>query len=216
MYIIGINGFKRSGKGEVGKSIARNVLVGQVKQVGFADKVKIYGARALGFLDRTDEELIEMMDDAKEHWIIDFVRTSTEPTAPPIVALGHITGRQYLQNVGTEARKIFGDDFWVDQVLPNPALGRTRAEGKLMDLHGDHTDWLVITDLRFENEAQRVLDLGGEVWRVHRPGTESDGHASEQRLPDHLVTREIDNNGDLGLLAEMVDANLQLMEEGIR
>lgn len=218
MCIIGINGFKRSGKGETGKSIEAQVMVGGVKQVGFADKVKILGARALGFTDRTDEECIALMDIAKEKWLI---HMTTEPSPGgwlPAFDMGEITGRQYLQNVGTEARKIFGDDFWVDQVLPRPVLyadrDLTHAE-RLREMHPG-VDWLVITDLRFENEAQRVLDLGGEVWRVTRPGTESDGHDSEQRLPDHLVTRELDNSGDLQHLDDEVAEALFNMEEGIR
>lgn len=222
MHIIGINGFKRAGKGETGNAIERQVLVGGVKQVGFADKVKILGARALGFTDRTDEECIALMDIAKEKWLI---QMTTEPSPGgwlPAFDLGSITGRQYLQNIGTEARKIFGDDFWVDQVLPScsgPEWDRSdwfeQARYALDDMHPG-VDWLAITDLRFENEAQRVLDLGGEVWRVKRPGTESDGHDSEQVLPGKYVTRELDNSGDLDHLADEVAEALHNMEEGIR
>jgi hypothetical protein len=213
MYVVGINGYKRSGKGEVGKAIAANVLDGQVKQVGFADKVKIFGARALGFLDRTDQECIDLMDVAKERWLIDVL--SQEEEELPSYYLSHITGRQYLQNVGTEARKLFGDDFWVDQVLPSPAHQPDTDQWSLKRKHPG-VDWLAITDLRFPNEAQRVLDLGGEVWRVTRPGTGSDGHDSEQWLDDKYVTMEIDNNGDLGQLSDVVAASLADLEAGIR
>jgi hypothetical protein len=58
-------------------------------------------------------------------------------------------------------------------------------------------DCVAITDLRYPNEAQRVLDLGGEVWEVVRPGLVSDGHASEQTLPRDLVTLTIENDSDV-------------------
>jgi hypothetical protein len=216
MYIVGINGFKRSGKGETGNLIEANVMVGGCKQIGFADKVKIYGARALGFLTLTDQECIALMDEAKETWLIDMV---TDPDARkwwPSMEVNKITGRQYLQNVGTEARKIFGADFWVDQVLPDPHAEGMSTDDEALKVMHPGVDWLAITDLRFENEAQRVLDLGGEVWRVSRPGAESDGHASEIALPDNLVTRELDNSGDLDWLQLEVQEALFNMEEGIR
>jgi hypothetical protein len=212
MYVIGINGFKRSGKGEVGNAIAEQVMIGGVKQVGFADKVKILGARALGFVDATDERCIELMDAAKERWLIHMLEEHPMGPGMPRFDLGTITGRQYLQNVGTEARKIFGDDFWVDQVLPPSGLRQPYTDQALRAFHPG-VDWLAITDLRFPNEAQRVLDLGGEVWRVNRPGTESDGHASEIPLDDQYITRELDNSGDLDHLADEVAVALHYMEE---
>ena len=66
-----------------------------------------------------------------------------------------------------------------------------------------------LTDVRFLNEARRVRELGGEVWRVTRPGCDGGAalaagvaaHASEteQRSPemDQYVTREIVNDGTL-------------------
>jgi hypothetical protein len=217
MNIIATNGFKRSGKGATANAIEANILVGKVKQVGFADKVKIFGARALGFLDRTDQELIDLMDLAKEHWVIGMA-AEAHGTMPPL-DMGGLTGRQYLQNVGTEARKIFGDDFWVDQVLPNPAKHdqsnwQDYVDDDLEDLHPG-IDWLLITDLRFENEAQRVLDLGGEVWHVSRVGTDSDGHASEIPLPKKYISREINNDGTLDDLNAIVAENVYYFEGSI-
>jgi hypothetical protein len=211
MHLVGFNGFKGSGK-----NTSANILgeiygggSGVVYQVGFADKVKLAAARALGFLDATPRECIALMDAAKEHWLIDY-RTSDD-----IVQLGTITGREYLQNIGVEMRKLFGEDFWVDQVLPSPnhntvlpgpsdvkgskPFTLTAADQNQFDLaiRYPDVDCLAITDLRFENEAQRILNLGGEVWRVNNPSCESDGHDSEQMLPDSLVTYEIDNSGSI-------------------
>jgi hypothetical protein len=59
------------------------------------------------------------------------------------------------------------------------------------------TSAVAFTDLRYPNEAQRILDLGGEVWEIIRPGLSSDGHASETPLPRELVSRRIRNDGHL-------------------
>lgn len=220
MKIIAINGYKRSGKNETAAAIRRN-YPGRVKHLGFANKVKVFGARALGF-DRNEEALIALMDEAKESWVIDLTDRVTPENIDakrPQGPFHDLTGREYLQNIGTEARNLFGADFWVNQVLPTPQFKpeipsdlRPKAERILnnynLEARYPFADALVFSDLRFENEAERVLALYGEVWRVNRPGTESDGHASEQRLPDELVTRELYNVGSLVDLEVAVNACL--------
>lgn len=174
--------------------------------VGFADKLKIHAARSLGRLDLNDQECIDLMDEFKEDGFV----VSAGATA------GTITGRQYLQNVGNEARKLFGDTFWIDMVLPNVVLLEGWGE-KPEQAHGALTarypgvDCLCITDLRYPNEAERIKRLGGVVWEVVRPGTGSDGHASEQPLPRHLVDHVIDNSGDLYALEREVERALDTL-----
>jgi len=224
--IIGINGFKRSGKGEVGNAIAAvtsdHFL--NTKQVGFADKLKILAAKTLGFTERSDQECIDLMNECKEEWLISILKRRDEGEIGAVPgnffprALEYewhrITGREYLQNLGNEARGVFGDDFWVDQVLPNPAHvavpeWREILEDEVATRYPD-ASYLAITDLRYPNEAQRVLDLGGEVWEVIRPETSSDGHASERPLPRNMVTLQIENKGTLMDLRWAVDKALGL------
>lgn len=210
MNIVGINGYKRSGKGTVAGFLSDN-HPGVVYEIGFADKVKQFATRALGF-QRPPRDLVALADQLK----LDpteggayLTMNYREQTGGP-ATLHDLTGRQLLQWVGTEARDLFGSDFWVDQVLPVPApredpYGPAVFAADDVQLENDanvaarypEIDVVAITDLRFENEAERVLDLGGTIWRVTRPGAESDGHASEQPLPDSLVSHEIDNSGDL-------------------
>jgi hypothetical protein len=226
MRLIGINGFKRSGKGETGKAVAdvlSDVKFESTLLIGFADKVKILGARTLGFTTLSDQECIDLMDEAKESWEFTIAKTgqmapdpawlltrvTTSPqwsTREPVTTL---TGRHYLQHLGTQARKVFGDDFWVDQVLPEAMTHGPTNQVRLRAAYSG-MDCVAFTDLRFENEAKRVLDLGGEVWEVMRPGTASDGHDSEQVLPRSLVTRQIDNSGDLMALRYEVEKALGL------
>jgi hypothetical protein len=182
--IIGINGYKRSGKGEVANAITHN-FPGTVQQVGFADKLKVLGNRTLGF-KRSDAELIDLADTFKVSGHIRLNYTDRGAGGLPYSSIHEESGREFYQNLGTEARDIFGDTFWIDQVLPRVAFNPSQPAGreenaKAMAERYPGVDVLAITDLRFENEAVRVLALGGEVWRVNRPGTESDGHASEQR-----------------------------------
>lgn len=191
MRLIGINGFKRVGKDTTGAIIASTVQArGETAaRRAFADKLKVMAARALGYEGR-DQFLIEMMDVLKESGYVDSTIAS---------GIGrHLTGREYLQLFGQKARETFGDSFWVDQVLPAPRYD--------LELPGMFSDAGLgyITDVRYPNEAKRIIELGGQVWEVQRPGTASDGHSSEQRLPQALVTHWIDNCGTISDLEQIV------------
>ena len=100
----------------------------------------------------------------------------------------NITPRRFLQLVGTDMfRCVFRQDVWVK--LMEMEVGAV-PEGAM----------LVIPDIRFDNEALKVLDLGGEIIEVVRPSnplTESDGagHVSEKGIDRSLITRTIVNDG---------------------
>lgn len=211
MNIIGINGFKRSGKGETAMAVERILDTEVVKQVGFADKLKIIAAKALGFTDLADRECIELMDEAKESWTIEMTQQDPNhmdpygPGYPVGQVVAKVSGRQYLQHLGNQARGVFGENFWIDQVLPNPGTHNTWVSARhAAEYMYTGVDVLCVTDVRYENEAQRIKALGGVVWEVLRPGTGSDGHASEQPLPRNLVDWEIHNEGNLDTLEGLV------------
>lgn len=202
-HLIGVNGFKQSGKGTVAKIVSAIYNDGDavVHEVGFADKLKILAAQTIGF-DRPPRDLIALMDEAKLSWAFDI----RQPEGPH----RSFTGRQFLQQLGTRARENFGDDFWVDQVLPVPGKTATGDELRVADRYPG-VDCVVFTDLRFPNEAERVRRLGGVVWEVLRPGLGSDGHASEQKLPAELVDYTINNATSIRALELRVEAALETL-----
>jgi len=93
--------------------------------------------------------------------------------------------RRLLQNIGTEAgRQVLGENVWVDIVKRKIDESNCPA--------------IVITDLRFPNEASFVADQGGIVVRIERPENPhaiAKTHASEQFVPDadFIITNENDN-----------------------
>jgi hypothetical protein len=175
--IIGLNGRLKSGKDTTYQIIKQ--FVPNAEQISYAKKLKESAAASIGMtLEqveelKNDEEAVLMVYDSAGNAIHSF------------------TMRQYLQWYGTEGhRKVFGDNFWVDQALP---------------VDTDHTDrLLVVTDMRFPDEAQRVLDLGGATARVLREAeTKHSDHASEQDI-DYLIQYTLDNTGDLDHLERNV------------
>lgn len=93
--------------------------------------------------------------------------------------------RELLQTLGTEwGRGLVKDGVWIEWTM-------RRADGDC-----------VISDVRFDNEAQAIRDAGGIVLRIVREGYgclkgETRTHSSEAGVSDHLVNAEVDNSGDL-------------------
>jgi hypothetical protein len=89
--------------------------------------------------------------------------------------------RRTLQRLGTEVgRGFFGRDAWVDLAGPWPPMRPT-----------------LFADVRFDNEAAKIVTNRGIVIEVTRPGYErgSDGHASESGIDPRLLRGYAVNHG---------------------
>jgi hypothetical protein len=101
--------------------------------------------------------------------------------------------RRLLQDLGVGARKVFGEDFWVNRSLASI-------------LENEKT---VITDVRFINEAEMVKHQAGQVWRIKRMGVNAvNGHISEQELDGYKVDQIFANNGTLENLELMIKTRM--------
>lgn len=97
--------------------------------------------------------------------------------------------RRLLQNYGVAIRGI-EPDFWVRATLDRALQ------------HASEVGPVVVTDVRFPNEADEVRDAGGTIVRIVRPGLSSDDtHASETALDDYEEDRLVVNSGTLESLA---------------
>lgn len=209
MRLIGLNGRRGSGKDQTFQYIQEwaDGLGFESRRLAFADKLKISAMRALGF-DGPEEECVALANLIKQEGS----SVNTAYDHPEHTRRGlHITGRLFLQRYGTEAhRDVFGEDFWINAALPTPyarnygddAYDAHLGNQKRLEERYPGVDILVVTDVRFENEAARIIALGGEVWEVRRPTLEhSDAHASEQPLPDRQIDYVIVNDSNLSVLA---------------
>jgi hypothetical protein len=177
MLIIGIHGPSRSGKDTIYRILLEEFPLIKFERQGFADALKVSAAKALG-IEGSDSELIAKMDRIKE-------------SGQVVNPFNSVSGREFLQKYGTEAhREMFGTNFWLDQVIPNVNDPRERYMGF------DRTcDVLLIPDVRYQNEVQRVTDAGGQLWKINRNVEgHTTGHASEGKLTARW-DRVIDNNG---------------------
>lgn len=192
--LIGLTGCKG-----VGKNTAADFLEGYI-QLAFADKLKEAVANLFGIDPQKVDEFKEIspIDDLPRVEVHLAVMNYYEWT---------FSWREFLQRFGTEmGRNTFGQNFWVDLLLPNPY-----GAGHYVD----EFDKCVVTDVRFPNEAVRVKLLGGAIIEIERPGHEPDDHASEQPLPPDLVDMGIRNNGTLDDLRIHIQAAVAALERGV-
>jgi hypothetical protein len=98
--------------------------------------------------------------------------------------------RRLLQVFGTEVgRKMFGDNFWIKTALK--------------DLTG--AERIVISDVRYPNEANAIKALGGTVWRINRHNLSAvNGHVSEHAMDNYMFNHVIYNDGTLDDLSDEV------------
>jgi len=174
--IIGLSGYAQSGKDTVA-----NILVDKYgyKRVAFADKIR----ECLFALD----PIVGVRDGSSatlhlSEYFDDFGWEKAKKL-PEV--------RRLLQVLGTEVgRNLIDEQIWIEMALGNVAIG----------------DKVVVTDVRFEDEAKEIKWLFGEIWRINRPNTKpANAHISEIALDDWVFDRFIDNSGDLKMLEDLID-----------
>ena len=101
--------------------------------------------------------------------------------------------RRLLQAMGTEVgRNMFGQNIWIDQL-------RNYLAAQKPD------DDVVVTGIRFPNEARMIVELGGQLWWVHRPGYGPvNSHSSDNTLTYEDFDYVVMNDGTLEDLEQLV------------
>ena len=184
--VIGVTGYKRSGKDSIAAVLTseygytRVALADPLKKMALAiDPVVALSAdssiRLSRLIERDGWEKAKAVDDV----------------------------RRFLQRLGSEGvRDTLGSDAWLLR------LRRTlTGQDTLIGAHHASVDpqlKVVVPDIRFPNEAEAVRDMGGHIWRVTRPGCESDGHQSEAGIDRIVPDIVLGNEGSLEDLASAV------------
>lgn len=115
-----------------------------------------------------------------------------------------LSPRELLQRIGTEfGRCAIDDGVWIRHLM-------RRVDATTLAAGSTEAARFVISDVRFDNEAEAIKSRGGEVWAVVRAAPSclrgsTAAHASEAGVASHLVDRVIENNGTLKDLGAAVD-----------
>jgi hypothetical protein len=128
-----------------------------------------------------------------------------------------VSYRVMMQLLGTEWGRRVNPDIWVNLMLKQwadvqrvwPVQYDTGMQvvlkpgGPAVVLNG-----MVVSDVRFDNEAEAILDAGGIVVNIvrHQGGPIGlEGHASEAGVHPRLISHEVNNGGSLKDLHRHLD-----------
>jgi enamine deaminase RidA (YjgF/YER057c/UK114 family) len=171
--LIGLTGYAGSGKDTVADILVRDH---GFKRYAFADKMREALLTLNPFVEECGLSLQDIL--SNETW------DEAKRRYPEV--------RELLQRFGTEVgRAMFGEDFWVDLVA-------RQIE--------DELPWgsnVVMTDVRFANEANWVYHEFGTVLRITRPGVGPANDHSSEKL-SFSAAFEITNDRDIPHLASEV------------
>lgn len=157
--ILGLGHSSRVGKDTAALALCRDL---SYKRVAFADPLRELALQADPLV--TSSVMATNVGAGKGHlsWVVHGLTWEGAKDSYPEV-------RKFLVNLGEGARKVFGDDFWVQQALRNVKKG----------------DRVVFSDVRYPNEAEAIHKLGGKLIRVDRPGASPQG-SSDHALDDYM------------------------------
>ena len=168
-----------TGYAQSGKDTVANILVEQ------------YGYTRVAFADKIRDFLYEvnpMVGCSPSGYLkdlVDLIGWDAAKQEPQV--------RRLLQDLGVGARKVFGEDFWIKQ-----ALVSTLKHQKL-----------VVTDVRFTNEASMIKHFEGQVWRVKRNNVSAvNNHVSEHEMDGYPVDQIFTNNGSIEDLAALIKTRM--------
>lgn len=189
--IIGFTGKMNAGKDTALARLVELFGARHYQRASFADPMK----KSVGaLLNLTVHQIDEMKNDPNFRINIVHLRAAPLPNAAPkgvTPALQEFQAsrsqgmREFLQRYGTEShRDIFGQDFWV-----------THSLNQLEESQAIH----VYTDVRFENEAQAIVDRGGLIFEIRGPdvlvaSSAETEHVSEDGVSEGLVSGYVDNS----------------------
>lgn len=104
----------------------------------------------------------------------DYIKQDKERIIPHI----GVSARVCLQTLGTEWGRNLNPDIWVN-------LAKHRIEESADKI-------FIIDDVRFDNEAKMIRELGGAVWNLSREGIGGeDNHISESGISKKFITKEV-------------------------
>lgn len=115
--------------------------------------------------------------------------------------------RQLMQTLGTEwGRECIHPDLWT--VLAERQIQKARER----QFHG-----LVLSDVRFKNEAAMILRNGGQLWHIERDTAQVvNDHLSEQCDWSDYPRARINNNGSIAELYSNIDKLVELLPNKTR
>lgn len=199
--LIGINGKIGAGKDTVGEIIQKLCITNsgpkfEIKK--FAGKLKQTASLLTGIPIKKFEDQDFKMTSLGPEWKRPFYDADSN------LYYEEMTIRKFLQLLGTEAMRVgLHTNVWVNALFADYKWYVKNWDELGTEIDGAYPNW-IITDMRFPNEMEAVIEKAGITIRVIRPGTTTGDHPSETALDDALFDYEIINDGTMEELVNKV------------
>ena len=186
--VIGLAGRARAGKNTVAEIL--EAIEPSFCQCAYADALRIEVIEAFNVSSDlfNNDDLKERKDPA-----LAVVRCGDIEFIERMTALGHNliaprTPREIMQLWGTEYRRNQRSDYWIDK-LSQLIHEKIKCGARKF----------VVTDVRFEDEAQLIKKMNGQVWLIQRDiaDIKPAGHRSERVQDIASIDKTIASNRDL-------------------
>ena len=155
-----------------GKDTVRQILEGRA------------GFDGIAFADPVREMLGVLLDNCQIHrsWM-----SARDRKEDPMPKLG-VSYRKLAQTLGTDwGCNMVDSDLWVKV-----------AASRIDQLDEIATNGIVVSDVRYPNEAAMIKQRGGHIWRILRPGVDTvRSHSSEAHIGTLPYDYVIDNRGSI-------------------
>ncbi|MFL9669016.1 hypothetical protein WIX39_018850 [Variovorax sp. AB1(2024)] len=218
--VVAMTGFASTGKDTVADLLVEHL---RFRKLAFADALRAEVSNAfeieLSYLTHTSTKNHPMTALAMRKAPIGFLAAvALAPGIVPRIGEGRVPNdwldaprspRQILQWWGTEYRRRQDPLYWVKQL-----------NNKLTFYFQNGERRFVITDCRFDNEADLVRALDGKIWQVNRPGvtaeTTAEGtHTSATDGSAFSPDVILNNMHDIRHLQQLVLGEFLSLESGI-
>lgn len=182
--LIGLAGYAQAGK-DTAAGILQQITLSQgqsCKVLAFADSLR-------GLLQAIDP-LVEFTGAPDEEKDYPGQRGALARYSEVVKQYGYewtkmnTDARSYLVGLGRGAREHLGEDIWTKGV--ERAIRSTPTNARI-----------VITDVRYGNEAAMITRHGGEVWLITRPGTQAANAEEEKSMSQFSPTLTVLNDRNI-------------------
>jgi len=184
LTVIGLTGFKQSGKTSLAKAIVANAEV---------------SASIYSFASPLKQVCHILFGGTEDHWYGD-LKTEKLGTWGDLLGEKYSTPRRIMQTMGTEVmRNCVNYDVWLYV-----------AQRFMADMHKEEgADLIVVDDVRFDNEAEFICAaFGGSIVHIRKAGSPppTDTHVSERSINSKYIdyTFTAYTPQDLNLIAKTI------------
>lgn len=195
MKIIGLMGYAGAGKDTVSAILRKNIAA---QSLAFADKLRETASKLNPMLpirttidDNPNSQTLLLDAQGKSEMCLPYLSLIAAAGDYDRAKRKFAYIRPMFVNIGHGMREVFGESFWIEQTMK-----------KIDSTTTDNAEYTIITDVRYANECEAIINRGGIIVYINRTGLEPANATEAESITFAMkyVTITIENQSDLQAL----------------